>query len=385
MLSGAAEEGERNNNKTILCLCLCFTRIIEKTMNKTIYTTYHSVLHPIVLNRWRELNPDYTIDFSLDIDCIKFIDTHFNRTVSRLFLTITRGMYKADLWRLCKLFIHGGVYADIDLVPFRSLSQITDSVCGEPAPAATFYSCLSMGSPSIFQAFMVHTRTRSPLLLGFLVSFLYNKPYLNIDNGPTTDMYHFILYNVRAAAARAAGAAGAAAGVGGQQYCDSDDDDDDDDLPGSLQPYIHYTLRQIRIPVHVSSIHENIIPLHYFPEYFVGYTISISPNTRNKWVLANRDKYKMKIENHRLVIDTKPDAAAAAAATAPEDGLENDEGMIIDICIDLPEDEPEVVYLFQEEIRDPPKISTCYMKDANGVNIMDCRDPKYIRDHGWIK
>ena len=92
----------------------------------------------------------------------------------------------------------------------------------------------------------------------------------------------------------------------------------------------------------------------------------------------------MKIENHQLVIDTKPDAAAAAAAAAPEDGVDNDEGMIIDICIDLPEDEPEVVYLFQEEIRDPPKISTCYMKDANGVNIMDCRDPKYIRDHGWI-
>ena len=194
---------------------------------------------------------------------------------------------------------------------------------------------------------------------------------MNIDNGPTTDMYHFILYNVRAAAA---------ADASGQQYCGVNDDDDncDDDLPVSLQPYTHYTLRQIRIPVHVSSVHENIIPLHYFPEYFVGYTISISPNTRNKWVLANQDKYKMKIENHQLVIDTKPDVAA------PEDGVEDDEGMIIDICIDLPEDKPEVVYLFQEEIRDPPKISTCYIRDTNGVNIMDCRDPKYIRDSGWI-
>jgi hypothetical protein len=339
-------------------------------MNKTIYTTYHSVLPPIVLNRWRKLNPDYTVDFSLDIECIKFIDTHFNKKVSRLFLDITRGMYKADLWRLCKLYIHGGVYADIDLIPFRSLSQITDSACGSPAPAsapasapslspvATFYSCLSMGNTSVFQAFMVHTRARSPLLLGFLVSFLYNKPYLNIDNGPTIDMYHFILYNVRAAAVDAGASA--------------------DDIPGSLQPYTHYTLGQIRIPVHVSSVHENTIPLHYFPEYFVGYTVSISPNTRNKWVLANRDKYKMKIENHQLVIEAKPDPMEAVP-----DGT-NDEGLIIDICIDLPDSEPEVVYLFQESIREPPKISTCYIKDANGVNIMDCRDPRYIRDCGWI-
>ena len=328
-------------------------------MNKTIYTTYHSVLPPTVLKRWRELNPDYAVDFSLDVNCIKFLDTEFNRTLSRLFLSIHRGMYKADLWRLCKLYVNGGVYADIDLVPFRSLSEITASASASAsASVPTFYSCLSMGNASVFQAFMVHTRARSPLLLGFLVSFLYNKPYLNIDNGPTTDMYHFILYNVRAAAVAAAAAGGLPS-----------------DIPGSLQPYTHYTLRQIRIPIHVHSIHVENVPLHYFPEYFVGYTVSISPNTRNEWVLANRDKYKMKIENHHLIFETKPDAA----------GAQEDEGFIVDICIDLPEGEPEVVYLFQEAIRDPPKISTCYISDSNGMNIMDCRAPNYIRDYGWVK
>lgn len=324
---------------------------MKETMNKTIYTTYHSILPPTVLNGWRKLNTDYTIDFSLDVDCIRFLDSQFNRTLSKLFLSIRRGMYKADLWRLCKLYVNGGVYADIDLVPFRSLSQITAS-----APPATFYSCLSMGNTSIFQAFMVHTQARSLLLLGFLVSFLYNQPYLNIDNGPTTDMYHFILYNVRAAAVAAGGLPS--------------------DIPASLQPYTHYTLRQIRIPIHVSSIHDDNVPLHYFPEYFVGYTVSISPNTQNKWVLANRDKYKMKIDNHHLVFEMKPDSVEA--------GAEEDGGFIIDICIDLPDGEPEVIYLFQEEIRNPPNISTCYISDSNGMNIMDCRAPNYIRDHGWV-
>lgn len=329
-----------------------FSDNIEETMNKTVYTTYHSVLPPIVLNRWRELNPDYTIDFSLDVECFNFIDTQFNRNLSSLFSTIRRGMYKADLWRLCQLYVNGGVYADVDLVPLRSLSQITASAA---TPPATFYSCLSMVPAHIFQAFMVHTQTRSPLILGFLSSFLYNKPYLNMDNGPTTDMYHFILYNVRAAA----GAAGAAAF----------------DIPDSLQPYTHYTLRQIRIPVRVSSIHDDNIPLHYFPEHIITYTVSISPNTQNKWVLANQDKYKMKIEEHQLIFETKPDST----------GVEEDGGLIVDICIDLPDGEPEVVYLFKEAIREPNKISTCYISDSNGMNIMDCRDANYIRDYGWLQ
>ena len=328
-------------------------------MNKTIYTTYHSVPPPIVLNRWRELNPDYAVDFSLDVNCIKFLDTEFNRMLSRLFLHIPRGMYKADLWRLCKLYVNGGVYADIDLVPFRSLSEITASVPA-PVPAPTFYSCVSLVPEHIFQAFIIQTRARSPLLLGCLSSFLYNKAYLNMDNGPTTDMYHFILYNVRAAAL--------ADGAGPS------------DIPTILQPYTNYILRQIRIPIRLSFIHDDNIPLYYFPDSDVTYTVSISPNTRNEWVLANRDKYKMKIENHQLVFETKPDSAEAASAVAAG----HNEGLIVDICIDLPEGEPEVIYMFNEASRAPPNINACYISDSNGVNIMDCRDANYVRDYGWL-
>ena len=33
-------------------------------------------------------------------------------------------MFKADLWRLCKLYVYGGIYADIDLVPYLSIDSI---------------------------------------------------------------------------------------------------------------------------------------------------------------------------------------------------------------------------------------------------------------------
>lgn len=330
--------------------------------NKTIYMTYHSPLPRIVLKRWHELNPDYVIDFSMDVDCIKFLESEFHRNIAQLFVYIPRGMYKADLWRLCKLYTHGGVYADIDLVPFHSLIQNTAtlstaaSVAAASAPVS-FYSCLSMSKTSIFQAIMVHSRAKSPLILGFLVSFLVNKSYTIQDNGPTDDMYNFILYNVRATATSAG----------------------ETNLPKSLQPYTHYTLRKIRIPIYVSSLDEDIIPIHYFPND-VRYTMSINSFTRNKWVLANEDRIKMKIENHCVIIDIDPGARMEVGARVDE----SEKGFIIDICIDLPKDQPEVIYLFKECIRQPPNISTCYVANCNGENIMDCRDCNYIRDRGWI-
>lgn len=326
-------------------------------MNKTIYMTYHSQLPPVVIKRWRDLNPEYTIDFSLDDDCIQFIESELSRSIAELFMHIPRGMYKADLWRLCKLYIHGGVYADIDLVPFMPISKMMS------APSVTFYSCLSLCDDNIFQALMVHSRKRSPLLLGFLISFILNKPYLLVDNGPTTDMYEFILYNVRAQAA-AEVATASAAGTGLPS------------IPDKLQPYVYYTLPQIYIPITVSSLKgSQLIPLYYFPPS-IKYTLHIHPKSKNKWVIANQNKVVMKIANHCLRVYLVGLGAGAADADI-------DTSFIVDICIQLPDNEPEIIYLFQECIREPPRISTCYIANSKGQNIMDCRDPSYIRDYGW--
>ena len=329
----------------------------------TIYMTYHSIPPESVIRSWLALNPRANIDFSLDADCIAFLAKEFNPNIAELFKYIPRGMYKADLWRLCKLYIHGGVYADIDLVPFRSLAQITGSVAPSlHTHTPTFYSCLSMCDSNIFQAFMKHTRERSPLILGFLISFLLNKPYTMIDNGPTIDMYNFILYNVRAQAVR--------------------DGANPAQVPTSVNAYTHYPLRQIRIPIRVDTLAEDIVHLHYFPvDITYTYTLSVSPSTKNKWVLANEDKLKMKIENHCLLIETTDTVDAMDASKNP---YINDT-YIVDICIDLPENEPEVIYLFEEKIRNPPNISTCYVSDCNGMNIMDCRAPNYFRDRGWFR
>ena len=149
--------------------------------NKTIYLTYKQPLPPRVTGRWKNLYESYCVEFSDDDDCLSFLQESFPSYVATLFQNIPQGMFKADLWRLCKLYLHGGVYADVDLVPYLNMDQELDT-------SISFTSCLSIVPKSIFQAFMVVTQPRNPLLLHFLVSFLRHKPY-DVQNGPPYDMF----------------------------------------------------------------------------------------------------------------------------------------------------------------------------------------------------
>jgi len=220
--------------------------------NKTIYMTYKKVVPDFVFNRWKTLNPDYSIELSLDAECISFLEEHFNEYVMNLFKSIPVGMYKADLWRLCKLYVHGGVYADVDLVPYLNIDTLD--------PNVTFYSCLSKEVSSIFQAF-IKSKAKSPLILIFLLSFLINKPF-NYHNGPTYDMYKCIQYNIK----------------------------------NPILPEILYNLEEVTIPIHIGSSEINIkyIDLHYFPEG-LEYTIRLKQN-------CHKDAFDFCIKENVLMV-----------------------------------------------------------------------------------
>jgi hypothetical protein len=147
-------------------------------MNKTIYMTYKKPPPDKVLTRWKDLNPEYAIDVSLDNDCMEFIKTNFNDHLSELFKTTYNGMNKADLWRLCKLYIHGGVYADVDLVPYLNVDHLNKEI--------TFFTSVSKDQ-LCFQDFLLSRTPKSPLLLALLLSLISNK---NLNgSGPRIDMY----------------------------------------------------------------------------------------------------------------------------------------------------------------------------------------------------
>jgi len=159
---------------------------LSQKIPKIINMSYKKNPPSYVFENWKRLNPDYKIDFSLDDDCVNFLRYNFNDHFANLFEHIDNGPYKCDFWRLCKLYIDGGVYADIDLVPFCSIDEIIKE-------GHDFYSCVAVDNLSIFQAIII-TIPKNPIILGLISSFIINKPYTKLakENGPTYDMYNYI-------------------------------------------------------------------------------------------------------------------------------------------------------------------------------------------------
>jgi mannosyltransferase OCH1-like enzyme len=82
-----------------------------------IYQTWHTKDLPPKMRERVELlkaqNPRFNHHLYDDNDCREFIKTHFKPDVLNAYDRLIPGAYKADLWRCCVLFIHGGIYMDI--------------------------------------------------------------------------------------------------------------------------------------------------------------------------------------------------------------------------------------------------------------------------------
>lgn len=283
-------------------------------MNKTIYMTYKKEIPAKVTDRWKQMNPTYAIDFSLDHDCIHFLREHFNDYIANLFISIPIGMYKADLWRLCKLYVYGGVYADVDLVPYINLDLLDTSI--------NFYSCISAHNDSIFQAFMV-AKPKHPLLYVFLLSFLLNNPYNNL-NGPTYDMYQCLQYMIKQ----------------------------------PIRPHIKYEF-DVKIKINIGSSQTKIkeIPLYYFPNFS-----SITIQLHNHYF---SDKFSFNIKNNILIV-TRIDSPTGW-----------DWPHAIDIGF-----KTASIMLFQEHWGENSTIDSCYVTHFR-KKILDSRDKDFV-NHEWV-
>jgi hypothetical protein len=281
--------------------------------------TYKKTGPDFVFSRWKLLNDDYDIEFSLDEDCISFIKTHFNKKIADLFKKIPIGMYKADLWRLCKLYINGGVYADVDLIPYININSLDKDV--------TFYSCLSKDQGSIFQAFMVcFSKPRNPLILHFLISFLINQSY-NYHNGPTYDMYNCIKYNLN--------------GI-------------------NIYPEKKYETEEIKIRIAIGKSNENtkMIDLYYFP-VDVLFTVKLIP-------CPYGDSFVFDIKNNILIVKR----------------VDMKGGWEYDHSCDIFIKSNEKIFLFKENSGPNNDWVTSYIT-LNNKKILDSRDLNYYKNGGW--
>jgi len=71
-------------------------------------------------------NPQFTFHLFDDEDCRKMIEHFFPPEVLEAYDTLIPGAYKADLWRLCVLYLRGGIYMDCKLQAINNfrLSEI---------------------------------------------------------------------------------------------------------------------------------------------------------------------------------------------------------------------------------------------------------------------
>jgi mannosyltransferase OCH1-like enzyme len=61
----------------------------------------------------KKKNPELEYFLYDDKECANFIKTHFSENVLKAYNKLLPAAYKADLWRYCVMYIHGGVYLDI--------------------------------------------------------------------------------------------------------------------------------------------------------------------------------------------------------------------------------------------------------------------------------
>ena len=168
-----------------------------------IYQTWHTKELPDKMKErvesLKQNNPKFEHHLFDDNDCREFIKNNFDTDVLNAYDNLIPGAYKADLWRLCVLYINGGIYMDIKLKCINGfkLIELTESehYVKDRHPPLTVYNALMVcvkNNPFLWKAiskivFNVQHKfygedplhPTGPLMLGKII--LNNKLKLNID------------------------------------------------------------------------------------------------------------------------------------------------------------------------------------------------------------
>ena len=110
----------------LLILTICFVLYSRKTESfidseipLKIFQTWNTKVLPIHMKknckRLQKQNPQFEYFLFDDKDCLDFIQENFDDAIVDAFNRLVPGAYKADLWRYCVLYIHGGIYLDMKM------------------------------------------------------------------------------------------------------------------------------------------------------------------------------------------------------------------------------------------------------------------------------
>ena len=137
---------------------------------KVIYQTWKTKhLHENVQkirDNIQALNPEYTMELYDDHEMETFIRINFSPFIYDCYKQLNVGAAKADFWRYCVLYIHGGVYLDMDSEITRPLDELI-------SPTDT---CIITreGNPGVFNNWFMIFEKQHPILLKTIQKCCHN-------------------------------------------------------------------------------------------------------------------------------------------------------------------------------------------------------------------
>lgn len=83
--------------------------------------------------KWHTADPRLTMSYMDDKAISSFMEENFDARVANAFHSMPWGVMKADFWRYAVIYINGGLYADLDVVPNIELDSWFKQQKGRPA------------------------------------------------------------------------------------------------------------------------------------------------------------------------------------------------------------------------------------------------------------
>jgi len=71
--------------------------------------------------KWGELNSEIEMKYMSDEEALAFVEANFDKSIVDAFKGFPLGVMRADFWRYLVVYTYGGVYADVDVEPWKAV------------------------------------------------------------------------------------------------------------------------------------------------------------------------------------------------------------------------------------------------------------------------